>query len=198
MFLLKASYPHKLKNARGGVAYLSDSPETVNQGKAVFAENCAAYHSSKAPQPPVAANPAACIGSGYLDCWNRYWEWTRTTDFKQQMRQIVSADDFLDNNYMSNDTRVPVTLLQTNACAPLATNAIAGNIWDNFSSKTYKDLPSVGTITVVNPRRRCKALISSRNRAASSKCSSRAASCIWSSSCWISCASSARSSSRSL
>jgi hypothetical protein len=151
LFLLKASYPHKLKNAPGGVAYLNDPPEAVNQGKVVFAENCAACHSSKAPQPPAATNPAACIGSGYLDCWNRYWEWTTTSDFKQQMRQIVSADDFLDNNYMSNDMRVPVTLLQTNACAPLATNAIAGNIWDNFSSASYKDLPSVGAITVYNP-----------------------------------------------
>ena len=61
------------------------------------------------------------------------------------------ADDFLDDNFLSNDCRVPVTLLQTNACAPLATNAIAGNIWDNFSSASYKDLPSVGAITVYDP-----------------------------------------------
>jgi hypothetical protein len=47
--------------------------------------------------------------------------------------------------------RVPVTLLQTNACSPLATNAIADNIWDNFSSQSYKDLPSVGAITVHDP-----------------------------------------------
>jgi hypothetical protein len=67
------------------------------------------------------------------------------------MRQIVDAADFLDNNYLSNDMRIPVTLLQTNACAPLATNAIAGNIWDNFSSASYKELPSVGTITVYDP-----------------------------------------------
>jgi hypothetical protein len=46
---------------------------------------------------------------------------------------------------------VPVTLLQTNACSPLATNALAGNIWDNFSSQSYKSLPSVGTITVYDP-----------------------------------------------
>ena len=44
-----------------------------------------------------------------------------------------------------------MTLLETNACSPLATNAIAGNIWNDFSSQTYKDLPSVGTITVQNP-----------------------------------------------
>jgi hypothetical protein len=44
-----------------------------------------------------------------------------------------------------------VTLLETNACSPLATNAIAGNIWDNYSSQSYKSLPSVGEITVHDP-----------------------------------------------
>jgi hypothetical protein len=150
-FLVTASYPHKLKNAPGGDAYLSDRPDVVQQGKGIFADHCAACHSSKAPPQPAAANPATCIGAGYLDCWNRYWEWTQTSDFKQQMRQIVSANDFQDGNYLSNDMRVPVTLLQTNACSPLATNAIAGNIWDNFSSASYKDLPSVGAITVYDP-----------------------------------------------
>jgi hypothetical protein len=67
------------------------------------------------------------------------------------MTNIVMADDFLDNNYLSNEVRVPVTLLQTNACSPLATNALRGNIWDNFSSQSYKELPSVGTITVHHP-----------------------------------------------
>jgi hypothetical protein len=61
------------------------------------------------------------------------------------------ADDFLDDNYLSNELRIPVTLLETNACATLATNAIRGDIWDNFSSESYKDLPSVGTVTVHQP-----------------------------------------------
>ncbi len=150
LFLLKATYPHKLQNAPGGGSYL-DPPATIQQGKAVFADNCAACHSSKAPPLPAASDPAMCIGPGYLDCWNRYWAWSRTDDFRQQMRQIVNAGDFLDSNFLSNDMRVPVTLLQTNACSPLATNAIAGNIWDNFSSASYKDLPSVGSITVYDP-----------------------------------------------
>src|ERR1700744_5033839 len=67
------------------------------------------------------------------------------------MRAIVQADDFLKDNYLSAEFRVPVTLLSTNACSPLATNAIGGNIWDNFSSQSYKDLPSVGTIHVQDP-----------------------------------------------
>jgi hypothetical protein len=33
----------------------------------------------------------------------------------------------------------------------VATNAIAGNIWDNFSSTSYKELPSVGTVKVRHP-----------------------------------------------
>jgi hypothetical protein len=47
--------------------------------------------------------------------------------------------------------RVPVTLLRTNACSPLATNALAGNIWDNFSSHSYKGLSGVGTVTMYDP-----------------------------------------------
>ena len=59
--------------------------------------------------------------------------------------------DFLDNNYLSTEERIPVTVVKTNACSPLATNAMRGHVWDNFSSETYKNLPSVGLIDVVNP-----------------------------------------------
>jgi hypothetical protein len=151
LYLVKASYPHKLKNAPGAGSYLDDPPATIQQGKMVFADNCAACHSSKAPARPAGADPAACIGPNYLTCFNKYWSWTKTDAFRQQMRQIVLADDFLDGNFLSNDGRVPVTLLQTNACSPLATNAIGNNIWDNFSSASYKRLPSVGAITVYDP-----------------------------------------------
>jgi hypothetical protein len=151
LFLVKASGPHRLKDAPGGGKYLTSGERTLSRGKMVFADNCARCHSSKAPPPPSGADPGACSGSDYLECWNRYWNWTKTGEFKEEMRRIVGADDFLNGNYLSNDLRVPVTLLQTNACSPLATNALAGNIWDNFSSRTYKDLPSVGTITVYDP-----------------------------------------------
>jgi hypothetical protein len=117
----------------------------------VFAERCARCHSSKLPVPAVGLDPPDCAGPGYLDCWNKYWNWTKTDEFKREMKKIVLADDFLENNFLSTDMRIPVTLLETNACSPLATNAIAGNIWDNFSSQSYKDLPSVGKIIVHHP-----------------------------------------------
>ena len=151
LFLVAASAPQRLKDAPGGAKYLTKDAAVLRRGREVFADVCARCHSSKAPVPPAGADPGQCIGNAYLECWSRYWSWTKTPDFKRQMRAIVMAPDFLDGNYLSNDARVPVTLLQTNACSPLATNAIAGNIWDNFSSRSYKDLPSVGTITIYDP-----------------------------------------------
>ena len=150
-FFLQAAKPDRLKDAPGGAKYLTTDTAVLDRGKTVFAETCARCHSSKAPKPAVGLDPAGCAGPGYLQCWNNYWAWTKTEDYKKQMRAIVSAPDFLDGNYLSTEARVPVTLLQTNACSPLATNALAGNIWDNFSSQSYKTLPSVGMITVHDP-----------------------------------------------
>jgi hypothetical protein len=151
LFFLKSTAPHHLKDAPEGNAYLTKDRTVLTRGKIVFADRCARCHSSKAPSPAPGVDPGGCSGKEYLDCWGRYWSWTKTEDYKARMRQIVLTDDFLEGNFLSSELRVPVTLLQTNACSPLASNAIKDNIWDNFSSQTYKDLPSVGRITVYNP-----------------------------------------------
>jgi hypothetical protein len=150
-FFLKTTDPHYLKNAPGGDKYLTSDKAVLNRGKTVFAENCARCHSSKLPENAAGLDPNGCAGKDYLGCWDKYWSWTQTDDFKSRMRQIVLADDFLKDNYLSAEFRVPVTLLRTNACSPLATNALGGNIWDNFSSHSYKELPSVGEITWYHP-----------------------------------------------
>jgi hypothetical protein len=153
LFFLKAAKPDRLQDARGGSAFLNADAATLDRGKIVFANTCARCHSSKAPAPPAGLelDAAKCAGADYLKCFNRYWSWTQTDDYKKSMRGIVQASDFLQGNYLSTEARIPVTLLRTNACSPLATNALAGNIWDNFSSHSYKELPSVGTITVSDP-----------------------------------------------
>jgi len=56
------------------------------------------------------------------------------------------ARDFLDHNFLSDDKRYPVTEIGTNIARAAASNATKGHIWDNFSSETYKELPSVGVI----------------------------------------------------
>jgi hypothetical protein len=152
LFFLKSTDPHYLKDAPGGDKYLTRDKALLNRGKIAFAENCARCHSSKQPAPPVPGlDPNGCNGKDYLTCWDKYWAWTQTDDYKSKMRPIVMADDFLKDNVLSAEFRVPVTLTRTNACSPLATNAIRDNIWDNFSSDSYKDLPSVGKITWYHP-----------------------------------------------
>ncbi|HVZ10392.1 hypothetical protein [Rhodopila sp.] len=155
-FLVAAGRPDRLADLPPPTRdlYLTKDEATLERGKTVFAERCARCHSGKLPHPVAGMEgpgTETCNGPSYLQCWNTYWAWTKTDDFKQKMLAIVKAPDFLQDNYLSSEFRVPVTLLQTNACSPLARNALAGNIWDNFSSQSYKDLPSVGDIKVRDP-----------------------------------------------
>jgi len=151
LFFVKATDPQRLKDAPGGDKYKPEQSKLV-QGKKIFADYCARCHSSKLPPiPTTVRDPGVCSGQQYMDCWASYWAWTKTADFQSQMEKIVARDDFPTDNFLSSEFRVPVTLLQTNACSPLATNAIRDNIWDNFSSETYKQLSSVGDITWYHP-----------------------------------------------
>jgi len=150
-FFLVGTEPHHLKDAPNGRSYLTESAESLRRGTVVFADRCARCHSSKIPPLPQGLDLENCNGKDYLGCWDRYWAWTKTDTFRLPMREIALADDFLKDNFLSTELRVPSTLLQTNICAPLATNAIAGNIWDNFSSQSYKDLPSVGSVKLRHP-----------------------------------------------
>ena len=153
LFFLKTTGAHHLKDAANdaGKKYLIADQQKLTRGKIAFADNCARCHSSKRPQMAPGLDPDGCAGKDYMSCWSRYWEWTKTPEFKDQMRKIVLADDFLQDNFLSSELRVPVTLLHTNACSPLATNALGRNIWDNFSSQSYKELPSAGEITWYHP-----------------------------------------------
>ncbi len=128
-FLIAMNGPH-LADASGGAAYLSSDPAVLERGKIVFAENCAECHSSKQPSKEIDRTSA---------------------EYRNWMRSEVGKADFLENNFLSTDERIPVTLVQTNSARALATNATAGEVWDNFSSETYKTLGSVGPIAVINP-----------------------------------------------
>lgn len=155
-FFLAATPPDLLKNAPGGEQYLSEDEAVLEEGKKAFATTCARCHSSKLPDNVFAMFPdQGCVDAkgdrNYLQCWSDYWKYSKTDEFKTAMTEIVMQDDFLDNNFLSTELRVPQTLLETNACSPLASNAIEGNIWDNFSSDSYKNLPSVGVMKVQNP-----------------------------------------------
>jgi hypothetical protein len=151
LFFLKAGRPDHLADAPGGAAFLTANPQQLARGRQVFADTCARCHSSKGPKPPEGYGLAGSAGPGYLNQFKKWWRYTQTPQFKAAMRQEVEKPDFLNENYLSTEARIPVTLLRTNLCSPLATNALRDNIWDNFSSESYKTLPSVGTVSYSDP-----------------------------------------------
>ena len=118
--------PMHLADAPGGAAFLTKDQSVLKRGKLAFAEHCAECHSSK--QPPAG-----------------------TSDKKAWFAQAVMQSDFLENNFLSDEKRYPVTKIKTNAGRALGTNAMRGHVWANFSSETYKNLPSVGDIEIFNP-----------------------------------------------
>lgn len=157
LFFLASGRPDKLENAEGGKQYLKDpADQQLALGKKVFAENCARCHSSKLPDQAYTffndpKAPDACRGANYTKCWDAYWQYSKTSTFKDEMAKMVQDKDFLKDNFLSTDLRIPVTLTDSQLCSPIATNAIKNDIWDNFSSTSYKELPSIGKFTVNYP-----------------------------------------------
>ncbi len=109
------SFP--LKEAPGGKTFLHEDDLVLNEGKKVFAENCASCHSSKRPDP-FPLTPA---------------------EQKKAWRELVFKKDFLNDNYLSDDARHSVLEIGTNAQRAMGTNAMAGSTWGQMSSQTYKD-----------------------------------------------------------
>ncbi|MCA8880534.1 MAG: hypothetical protein KDA73_11385 [Rhodobacteraceae bacterium] len=160
IYFLVTARADRLKDAPGGAAILTrDPPDLVEHGMVVFARTCAACHSSRQPEPDptYGVDAGICEGGGtgpqYRECWDRFWAWAQSDAFKTKMTEMVldGGDDFLTGNYLSTDRRVPLDLLGTNACSAIATNGLRGDIWDNFTSQTYKSLPPPGPVTVQHP-----------------------------------------------
>ena len=129
---LKTIGPMHLADAPGGARYLAEPQADVMQGAGVFARECAQCHSSKQPPSPL-ADPGA----------RRAW-----------FENAVREPDFLTNNFLSDDRRYSVRELGTNVARAMGTNAQKGNVWEEFSSETYKQLPPAGTIDgLYNPRK---------------------------------------------
>jgi hypothetical protein len=109
-------------------------------GKTAFAENCARCHSSKLPPEVV---------QGGLD--------KHSPEAKSAWVKLVKSDGFLDKNFLSDDERYPLVskdprfALGTNADRALGTNPDEGHIWQEFSSVTFKQLPSPGRLVLQNP-----------------------------------------------
>jgi hypothetical protein len=151
-FFLKSTGPMRLKDAPGGKERGQLKGEGVPwdpqlaAGRKVFAERCIICHSSKqpngmngAPRGPEKVDP------------NELVDYLKDAGYRQWALAEVERPDFWENNFLSTDLRIPVTVIKTNAARSLGSNAIPGHMWEDYSSDTYKILPAVGKITCWNP-----------------------------------------------
>jgi hypothetical protein len=153
-------------------------PTLVARGREAFLNNCAICHSSKQPKgydlrferemasgwdnAPVPTGKNALIYTLPMEYrnWEDYKKSPSYKDYLAHLRAMpeVAAtpapgdeDPFITNNFLSNELRIPITLTGTYSGRAMATNAMANHVWDNYSSRTFKDLKSVGNIRYFNP-----------------------------------------------
>ena len=132
---LKTMKPVRLADSPESAQFLSKDSDQLRRGALAFADRCATCHSSK--QPPASVD---------TDEGRRNW-----------FRTAVQQTDFLDENFLSNDRRYSVAQIGTNIGRAMATNAIEGHVWQEFSSRTYKDQPASAPLKdLYNPIRPTK------------------------------------------
>lgn len=144
-YFLRATGPMRLEDARwtddDGTEHEGSEridADVVERGAQVFADECFTCHSSKQPD-------------GFWDDPTNVARWSADADYAAFASEMVGQPDFRDGNYFSTDQRYPVTLIGTNATRSLADNGMAGRVWDNFTSETFKNQPPIGTIRVQHP-----------------------------------------------
>ena len=138
-FFLASTDPHHLKDAPGGGAV----PDRTARRRCSAARKCSPSAARAATRASCRTCPPASTSRTRTDrTTSRSGTSTgtgpRPTRSRRRCARSCMRDDFLEGNFLSTELRVPVTLLGINACSPLATNAIRGNIWDNFSSRVLQ------------------------------------------------------------
>ena len=134
-------------------------------GRKVFAKGCIACHSSVQPGdvPELEEKLALSELIGPSDQRSRWrldaqdlQRLGRETGklpeaYQQWALKAVERPEFWKDNYLSIDMRIPVSIVRTNSARAVATNAMHGQIWEDFSSTTYKELASVGPVPFFDP-----------------------------------------------
>ena len=169
--------PMKLAALPAGRAILEPERAPAAQGRDVFLKNCAICHSSKQPgesgkqprgfeltfsedwasKPPPRGNegPRFTLPTRFEE-WEAFRESAVFAEYRRRILEEAGQpageqDAFIKDNFLSTDIRVPVTLVGTNSGRSVGTNGMRGQVWDNFSSEAYKNLPAVGGVRFYNP-----------------------------------------------
>ncbi|MGF6722261.1 hypothetical protein P3T43_001608 [Paraburkholderia sp. GAS41] len=163
-----------LASTEEGRQRIKDVSANIDGGRDVFIQNCAICHSSKQPQSmqltfsrdwrtAMADSPNKLTLPMDFPDWDAFKLSKPYLDYVENLRGYIKAQtsegqDFFKNNYLSTDVRVPITLVGTNSQRAVGTNGMSGQVWDNFSSDTYKSLPAVGLVHFFNPFKQTSAV----------------------------------------
>jgi len=115
-FRLKDAIEAEGKGTKNGKEYLTTDPNVLSKGKIAFADHCARCHSSKKPDNLPEDAEAR----------------------KKAWRDLVLRDDFLTDNFLSDDERYPSSELGTNIARTLSPNWDAGGGYGQMSSLGFK------------------------------------------------------------
>jgi hypothetical protein len=168
--------PMKLDKTAIGREVIQRDQALAVQGRSVFVRNCAICHSSKQPESD---KPGDDFRLSFSDAWATAavpregepshftlptafsdWEtYKKSAGYLEYVKRITAVakeptaagDEFIKDNFLSTDIRVPITLVGTNSGRAVGTNAMRGQVWADFSSEGYKALPAVGAVHFYNP-----------------------------------------------
>ena len=116
----------------------------LKRGRKVFANRCIVCHSSIQPE-----NDSALAGSDKQAAEGSYSPngrrpanagitipaaGYRTTPIKHGQEKAVETAKFWQNNFLSSDYRMPITVAGTNPARALGTNGLDGHMWSDFTS----------------------------------------------------------------
>ena len=151
------------KDGTAGAKYID--MKVVPQGHKVFARECAGCHSSQFAPANVRGDKNA-LGKyyeGHVFGKEDYWQNEFTPEERSSPEFIVkylvkdpatgklrpkqfAEKGVFGQDWLSNDERIPFNIVGTNKCRALHDNHSEGHIWEEFSSETYKQSPSPGSV----------------------------------------------------
>ena len=159
---------YKYSSLPDGATYFANGADhsSVKNGTQLFLQNCAVCHSSIQPKNfemsfsddwkqagDLDAKTPHLVAPTKYDEWNDFVASRPYQQYVDLVKVITHPWDtpYFTSNTFSNDVRMPISLIGTNSAASVGTNSMTGQIWDNFSSDAYKNLPAVGPVKIYNP-----------------------------------------------
>lgn len=163
----------------GGPTYLLDATDVdgtpgsdfvdldkVPAGREVFIRECAECHSSKVAPENIRTDPdqLARFYEGHVFGAEKFWKHEFSDEVRSseafRAKYLVETEDswrpkqfaedgFFAQDWLANDEPEPFHEIGTNRCRALHDNHNEGHIFAEFSSETYKNRPSPGSVPKV-------------------------------------------------